>query len=409
MTEHAFDTESYKEHAKTIAKRFEERRGVFLKAFKKRLLIAVVLLLSMPFWFTYLSEWNSTQANVISGIYATLLNTLAVLLIVLFIISFAVLPLFRYRSYKVQYGARIPGMDGFASQTVSLKSEIFNALLSYFGTFELHNDRKLSLKKFHAAPSMPDFDEFVSEDYIEGRMHNMHVEITEARLLTRSHSSYIETFAGLMVIIETDDVDALHGQFSGKTVVIVDRSTQMDYVASKYSDYKRVPIADSAYGQRFEAFTTQADEADKINSSEMLRAILKLSDAVKNVKRQELSLDDRVAYMLGRITHGLSDMLAFLGARLAVWLQTGSFRVVSTRHALALPDVIREDAKALNQCVHATFFDNKVLITIPYGHNLFEPDSLFRSPLIEQDIDMVYQLMTSIGGIIDATISLMKR
>jgi hypothetical protein len=240
MTERAFDAESYKEHAKTIAQRFEERRIVFLNAFKKRLVLSLVLLVSMPFWFYYLSDWNIAETSIISGIFATMVNAIAVLLMVLLIITFAVLPLFRYRSYKVQYGAAIPGMDGFASQTVSLKSEIFNALLSYFGTFELHNDRKLSLKKFHAAPSMPDFDEFVSEDYIEGRMHNMHVDITEARLLTRSHKSYLETFSGLMVIIETDDAKALHGQFSGKTVVIADRPITMDYVASKYSDYKRI-------------------------------------------------------------------------------------------------------------------------------------------------------------------------
>lgn len=408
MSEKIFDAEEYKVHAQGVAERFEQRRATYMRRFKRRVFVAVLLLVSMPFWFSWVFAWNEADVNIIAGVTGTLVDALVALLLVLSLLIFALLPLFRYRRFTVQYGAKIPGMAGFAQQTVSLKSEIFNALMSFFGSFSLHNERKLSLKKFHAAPNMPDFDEFVSEDYIEGRMHDTHVEMTEAKLLIRTHNAYIDIFSGLMVIIETDDAISRHGRFGGKTVVIADRPADMDYVASKYGDYKRIKLSDSAFDSRFEVFSTLPQEAEKLISPDILRAILKLSDAVRHAKRQQASLDDRVAHSMGRLAGTLSDMLAFVGSRLAVWLQTGSFRVVSTRHALAQRGALAEDAKALNQCVHATFFDNRVIITIPHSHDLFEPDSLLRAPLHAEDIETVYQVMTSIGDVVDGSVRFMK-
>ena len=405
-----FDLSAYQAHARAIAERFELRRAQFMRLFKIRVGIAALLLLTFPWWFGFISAWDLQHENIISAMGQTLINGFAAAILIGFIIIYAMMPIFRYRNHTVQFGSVIPGVDGVASQHVSLKSEIFSQLMHFFGNFTLHNERKLSLNRFHNAPHMPEFDEFVSEDYIEGQMSGVKVEMTEARLQIRTHKDHVSIFNGLMVIMDINNTNLeLRGTFHADTVIIADRGHEMDYVASKYKNHRRLILPDSAYEHRFETFSTDESEAKSLVSSELLRSLLKLSDAVKSPTQQSLSLDEIVANKVTGFLRCSADGLSFVCVRLLLWLQTGSFQLRAVRHAAAAPFHTADDAKALNQYVHCAFFDDKIVVTVPYSHDLFQPDSLFKPPLNDEDIHMTFQLMSAISGIIDSVLSGLKK
>lgn len=401
-----FNRDAFSGHAHDIASRFERRRGEFLKKLKVRSAIAVLLLLTFPLWYSLLTSMDDNSQSSLSAFAWVIIHGIAGAVIVGLIIVFAVLPLFRYRHYTVQIGSQLPGVDGMVQQHVSLKGKIFSELFSFFGDFTLHNDRKPLLRSFRDAPGMPEFDDYISEDYIRGAMDGTSVEIAEVQLLARRDHSTLPIFKGLFILLDINNTNlVLRGKFSGKTVLIADRKRENDYVTAKYSGYNPIALPDGNFERHFEAFSTDKEEASRLLSTDLLNAILKLSETVRHVKNQVWHADDRVAYAISAMAQGGSDIIAVAGSALVQWFRTGSFRTNSQRHNVPLHESqVGPDARAFNEYVHCAFYEDKVLISIPYQHDLFEPDSIFHPPLREDDITLTYNLMSTVGGIAGAVV-----
>jgi hypothetical protein len=181
---------------------------------------------------------------------------------------------------------------------------------------------------------------------------------------------------------------------------MIDRDHDGGYLATKYSDYRHVTLSDSSFEQHIEALTTDTDEAERLLSADLLRNLLKLSDAVRHAKNQISHTDDKVAYAIFSIAKGLSDLLAAVLTSAVTWFKTGSFKSPASRHVQPTAETpIAGDALALNAAVHCAFYDDKVLISIPNEHDLFEPDTLFRPPLHGDDIKLAYDLMSMVKGL----------
>jgi hypothetical protein len=399
----SFDFDAYASHAGVIAARFEERRSRFLHQLNFRLIIALILFITFPWWFGLMARWDHAGATALPSLGWLTIHFMAGAVILAVIIAYTAMPLLRYRHYRAQIGS--------AQQDITLKGGIFTQLFKYFGDFIFYDDRKLALRSFHNAPTMPDFDEYISEDYIKGALAGVSVEITEVQLKAHRQGTDTVLFNGLMIVLDINDSNlVLHGKFSGKTVVIANRPREDDYVIAKYADYRRAVLPDTSFEQHFEAFTTDPDEASRLLTSDLLRNLLKLSATIGSARNQALSPDNRLAYMLGRLAGKFSNRLAAGAEILLHWFKTGSFRVQSTRPEMQLNgSALPADAKRLSRCLHCAFYEDKVLITIPYRHNLFEPDSIFQPPLHADDIKLTYELMTAVNGMAGAVLKTLPK
>ncbi|MGE0755157.1 MAG: hypothetical protein AB7L92_08375, partial [Alphaproteobacteria bacterium] len=96
--------------------------------------------------------------------------------------------------------------------------------------------------------------------------------------------------------------------------------------------------------------------------------------------------------------------LAVGGAALLYWFKTGSTRQVSARHSIREIHKEQADVHWFSGAPQCSFFDDKVLISLPTSGNLFEPDSLFNPPLTQEDIQLSYNIMSTISGIVQTTV-----
>ncbi len=400
-----YSMEGFAEHARTILHRFEQRRVEFLGKLKFRGIIACILLFTFPLWYSLLARWDYLGEG-FSSVGLFIVHVLAAIVIIIGIVAFAVRPLFRYRYDTLKLGATVPGGSGVVQQAIDMKSQLFTQLLSYFGDFNMFSDRKLSLKSFRAAPNMPDFDDCTSEDYTRGQVGGVTVEMSEVELLAQRNSHVQNVFRGIFIILDINDPNVvLRGKFAGKTVAIFGRKSGSDFITSKYDGYKRVTL-DSSVTQFVEAYTTDTPEAERLLTADIVRHIIKLSQAIGAAKNQKRSVDDKVAYALDRIAGGACDVMAVAASTLIHWFKTGSFKTLSQRHKPEKAEHTKaDDAGAYNAYVQCAFYEDKFLLSIPCEQNLFEPDSVFYPPLTEEDIKLVYEMMTGIAGMAQSVVA----
>ncbi|MDX1975852.1 MAG: hypothetical protein SFT92_09300 [Rickettsiales bacterium] len=392
--DHTEDFNSFRTHAQRVLERFEERRQKFLHQLKFHSVIALVLLLSFPYWFSLLARLDYVNGTPLSSFAAFIVQVIAGAVMISIILIYAALPLFRYRHSVMQIGSALPGMSGVGQQSVSLKSEIFSQLLSYFGKFELYQNRKIPLRNFQNAPGLPAFDSYVGEDYVRGNMVGVSLEMMEAALIDERLHGKAEVFHGLMILIDVCDPNlVLRGSFAGKTLLVSGQQPhEMD------EKLTLVPLPDSSFDSYFQAFSTDHKEAAAILKEDTLRNVLKLSECVRNARAQGQHIDDKIAYALSSIASGVSEGMSVIVKAVCNWLYTGSVKSSQTRHdqTLRTPSHTAKQAgqgKAITGAIQCAFYNDKVLILIPYQHNLFEPDPIFKAPLSEDDIILVYTLM----------------
>lgn len=410
MSNAGYTLDGFKEHAAMVGRHFGQRRSVFLKQLKFRCLVAAILLFTFPFWYSLLTRWDALGGG-ISSIGVLVVNVLAAISIIIIIGAFALRPMFRYRYDTLNVGNTLPGATGVVNQPVRLKSRIFTKLLSYFGDFNMFEDRKLSLRRFQNAPNLPMFDIYDASDYVRGHIDGVRVELCEASLYTQREGESQRIFHGLFILLDINDSHmVLRGKFFGETVLMLSNDMPNDILLAKYDGYQRVALPDSNFGQQVKAVSTNLEEADRLLSGDFIRGGLKLTEALKQVKNQDQSVDDKVVLALEKIATGLGDVLASAGSLLLHWFKTGSFRQQSARHVLQ-----REIAKAQDDShwfsggAQCCFFDDKILISLPTSHNLFEPDSLFHPPLTEEDIQLSYSIMSILSDMTKAVIECLPK
>lgn len=411
MTQSAhFTAEAFSAHAVRITREFEDRRMLYLRKLKFRAVLACVLLFTFPFWYSLLTRWDYL-GNGLSTLGTLIVHVLAAVILIIGIVVFALHPLFRYRYDTLRIGASVPGATGVVNQPLSLKAQIFTQLLAYFGNFTMYENRQLSLRSFRDAPNLPEFDGYRSTDYVKGQFNGVTVEMSELELHVQRESAQVPVFNGLAIVLDINDSNlVLRGKFDGKTVFLQKKDNNNDFVTDKYDGYKRISLAETSFAQHIEAYSTFQEEGVRLLSASLLRAFLKMGDTIAHSKNQTRPVDDKIAFAIERIAGGLGDVLAAMASALLSWFKTGRFRVESMRHSYSQSETaISKDSRAFGNLAQCAFFNDKILISIPYGKNLFEPASVFHKPLSEEDIRVVYEIMTDVAAIADSVVDSLQR
>ena len=306
-------------------------------------------------------------------------------------------PIFRYRRHA---GAPINAFQD--AKPYSLKEHCYGNLFQYFGDFTYRNladvedltTHGISPRHFHEAPNVAAFDEYRAEDHVMGRVNNAKVELSEAQLVRRRGGERTALFRGLAIVVDIDEVKSrLRGPFNGMGVAIADFKKDAPVIQREFENWQRIDLKNAALEQHFEAFTTNEEEAEAIFTPKMLHELLTLQESLKHAKDQHVHDDEKILVALAR---GVAKVFA-AGSTLSLMGRKSLHAHYDITDDVSMnkfePLADGKIAQALNESIECSFFRDRVLITIPYTHDFFEPNSLFEPAIHEGDLELVYSIM----------------
>ncbi len=385
-----FDRDAFERHVSRYTGKFEERRRYFLMRFYLHLLIALGALVLMLLLSQHIPNFRLTY------IAATLIG-----------LSFTLWPLFAYRR-------RTESIDGIVELKVSLKEFVFSNIFNFFGDLEFKRKEGISLQALERAPLLPEYNVLHMEDRTAGQFAGVDLEMSEVELLDNENGQKVRLFKGMFIILDISEIDtALREPFSGKTILLQDKVKHLEKFKEKYSEYKPVPLPTPEYEERFEAVSTAPDEAGKLLTIPFLDTLSHLAATLTKVKQQITHRDDifirklyKICGWFGSIVIsllvGIPYMLANLLLRrgyVSPWMGdiTDPVKYAEIKKSADTP--LDDFMLALAQDIHCSFYDDKVFISVPYDHDLFEPNSLFEPALVEEDKDLIFNLMEALAEI----------
>ena len=387
----------------------------YLKALKRNMLIAIAIVVAFFFAFSYTTQSLDNYAKTVheevhgsaengESTYqsqGTQLKWILGLLVPALVLIIAVQPVFRYRRHTRQ----------ITSEKLSLKEMVFNHVFKFFGEFTFKRQQGISITDLHDAMILPEYDEYRPEDRISGVYQGTKIEISEAKLITRYHGKRVAVFNGLLVVLDICNPDTiLRGPFRGNTIIIQDDKKNLEYTKTKFQGYDRVNLPTKELEGRFEVLTTDKSEAEVIVHDTFLKAVLKLAKAIQTAPEQVTHLDDKIMVWLATKAMFLGSILFSLAS-----IPFNIISVIKRRPILTVWDIEEfspakhvdiykktkstdlTEVQAINEDIQCSFYKDKVLITIPYKHDLFEPNSIFQPALIEADLHLVFAMMNAIG------------
>lgn len=356
--------DDFRQHAKTILIPIERRR--------KRYLIYFILCTALALFIAALTVPGYIKGFI--GIFS-----------VSFLFFYLILaPLSGYRRRIKRFGPH--------RLEYSLKHDLYTSLLSAFGEFKFVSSGNIPLPLLGRTCILPAFDRVIAEDYTVGVLNDMTLKMTEASLVRMREGGKLSFFNGLLILIDTSESRVrLRRHFTGRTVLTRNDSSQIRQNVAKVDpnvSHSWIPLSG------FEVLSSAPDEAKKLLTPDIVRSLAEIHEIILNLKRQTEHVDTKIFYSLNvlydLVKGGMIDRLSLnpLPAEKAYEHQYGEKGIDLTKH-----DTISKEVDSANQGLRAEFFDDKILITLPYPHDLFEPNSIFEQPLNEEDIRIIYALM----------------
>ena len=382
------DFERFKEYCLKLEAELEERRNKYKARFKLSLAVSIIAV----FLSIFLIAKSSDDAMGFSVITFTL-------------ITFA---LFRYTAltvprYKEQ--VRKSGVGAFAFEDKFVFEDlIFSRLLGFFGDFKFKNKTSIPLHEIEVSTIIPEHDLYLGEDYIEGIVNKTRVKIAEAKFIKNIDQKPYDFFRGLLILIDFSNSDIkLREPFRGKSVLINDDKKFSSLIKTKYKDFTTFKLPAAELESKFEAFTTNEAEAQHIFSNNILNAVIELGDFVSSLKNQQHEWDDKLMHYfessLTRASDNLWAVLTILGNAITSFSRTAKSGYLDSVFDPTKINEASDDVKAANCSIQCAAYDDKFLITIPYSHDLFEVNSLFEKPIIDEDRDLVFKLINAVNTI----------
>ena len=243
------------------------------------------------------------------------------------------------------YARRTRSIGGVVALKISMKEFVFSHIFRFFGALEFKGQGGVSPQALRQAPLFPEFSGLRVEDYIAGDFRGVRLEMSEAELLDRGAS----LFKGIVILLDiSDSGGVLRAPFAGNTVLVQDEAKHLERIKERFPEYRHVPLPSAEHERRFEALSTAPEEAGALLTGPFLDALLGVSR---------------------------------------------SLRAASAGGAPG------EFAQVLSRDLHCSLYRDKALITVPYGHNLFESGDLFKPALVEEDKNLVFNLMEALAEI----------
>jgi len=299
---------------------------------------------------------------------------------------FMVWPIFSYRGKD--------SAGGTIARAYSFQDRVYSKLLALFGKFSFATSGGV-LSALTEASILPKYKIYEAEDYISGIMNDYTVKIAEARIARIRRNNRSVVFKGIVIAIDVSEINVkLRGTFAGKTVLIADGQKTLRGTEEKYKNFQRVALENAAFESEFEAFSTQPAEARNLLTTTFITRLVELQHLIQNSTEQRQHFDDKIAYAVKACV----DKIKWPFARRSLQ-QIAYENAYEASLDLTKDDAFSSDADAINKAVQAEFFDDKLVITIPTTHDLFETNSLFEPALHEEDAKLLFAMMQTINGI----------
>jgi hypothetical protein len=276
---------------------------------------------------------------------------------------------------------------GFLPNKYTLKDHIYSKLARYFGSFAFAPSADKVYQDLAYATIIPEHDSYKIEDCIKGTINDTTAYISEAKFSKLVNGEKHSVFEGVLIIIDICDVNVkLRGEFSGKSVVIADRQKNISNIVEKYKDYSQISLPQK-YEASLEAFSTNENEFRAIVNELVLKEIEGISVFINTLAKQTQHFDSKLSYALNKIfiesqstTRGISEF------------EKGA--IPAEDLDLTKLDKIDESPSSANTSVQIEIVKDKIFITIPEKSDLFEPNSLFEKPLVPEDAQLLFKLMS---------------
>ncbi|MEZ5690196.1 MAG: DUF3137 domain-containing protein [Rickettsiales bacterium] len=396
-----FDEHNFKKYFDEFAASLESSRNYNKKIFIVMVCMGTLLILGLPFYIDWLAAYIDIILNKLA-VYTAVLQgvdfvktdyttpffiSLYSFFIIIFSITIAVRPIFKYRGKNKK--------AGMVARDYSLKDHVYSHLLRYFGNFEFAPDGgtfPLDIKK---STIIPPYQVYTAEDYIKGVINECTVKIAETELANIIDKKRVAIFRGLLIIIDISETNIkLRAPFSGNTVLIADKQKNIPEIIKKYAEYNNVKLPEKEIEDMYEAFSTDVAEAEKLLSADFIKSISLLHKQLSNTKEQRQHFDDKMAY----IVQALLDYTALPSIRKSP-LDDEYNKLYKNSLDLTKENPISSEIDSINQSIQAEFYDDKLLITIPLKADLFETDSMFEKVINDEDRVLLFNIMQVISQI----------
>jgi hypothetical protein len=228
-------------------------------------------------------------------------------------------------------------------------------------------------------------------------MNHSRVELCEMKLIQGKGSDEQIAFQGMIILIDFSEVKLkLRALLNGHTILVADADKKE--VGTKLSEeWQNIPLPDAKTEAHFELISTDKSEAQKLSNSLVIEA---LSDQLQSLKSSQMqhTHHDGIFWSafekLGQLVYNLAT-LNFLSGR------------VPSADRLEENEV---DFIKVNNTLQLAAWRDRMVMTLPYDQNLFEPDSLFASPAIhEEDLKLFFQLIQTLETLTNEVDVLLKK
>ncbi len=395
-----YDAEGFTSHFNQFAAKLERQRAKSKTLFFLCAAIAAALVVLLPWYAAGLAEFLNKIVADIAGEgwkeHASGSDILAVCLLMIAVSLFLVLwPIFSYRGSNKA--------AGLLPRKYSFKDYVYSHLLTYFGDFQFAPEGGMLARDLAKATIIPRHQLHTAEDYIKGILHDCTVKIAETEIAKVVNKQRVAVFKGLLVSIDfCDSRIKLRGTLAGDTVLIADAQKDISDIAVRYAAYRRFDLKDNRLENRFEAFTTDTGEAERLLSPALLETLLRLQETLSTPREQRQHWDDKVAYAARAIFDHVTGALRVCierPFRKRLEAEKAYDELYGADLDLTKANPISMELQYANRHVQAEFYDDKVLITLPFRDDLFEPNSLFEPALHDEDRVLLFLLMQCVDQV----------
>lgn len=323
-----------------------------------------------------------------------------ILLMALGLAAFSLHPVFAYKNHKDETpeGKKI---------RVTLKEITFKKAFQFFGDFNLDPEGGISGGALQGSRILPPYDEIYTEDFITGSHNGVKIELCEAEL-SASHNlpRPFSVFKGMLVMLTLPG----NMQFSGQTVIIQDENKDVAALQQNLAGMQRIDLPTAEFEEHYEALTTNQSEAMRLISEQFMETMVGLFRTLRNTSVQVTHTDDKIVAVIKMLK---KTALATLKnprhlqkqfKKLPYHIERIKGMVEAKRNGekYVEPEVqMPEGMYNINNSVQCSFYGNKVLLTIPYDNDLFEPNSVFEHAFEAEDITLTYAMMLAIFRLAD--------
>jgi len=387
------DFEKFKAHCQKFEQELEKRRAAFKLWFKfgaALFLTLLVLVIAALINIKTISRFDS------QGLVITVL-----VLSLFWSFWFGASRLAKYKSGRKF--ALVEGGGHNINKQYSLKQEIFSNFLSFLGDFKFKVDATIPLYDIEPSTLIPNNDQYISHDYIEGIVNKTRVKIAETQLVKILNGKPYDFFEGLFILIDFSESDIkLRAELSGQSVLIDDKKKTDSWFQKRYKHFEIFKLPTTELESKFEAYTTNKEETGRIFSEKMLNSLTGFSKFLNSLDMPVHEWDDDLLYKFESYINRASDDLWALISHIGDLVTFSSYRKSGYLDSVFDPTKLNEmsdDARAINSSIQCSAYKNKFFITIPYRRDLFEINSLFRKPVSDDERKFIFELIKLIDTV----------